>query len=157
MNIQRSDHNINQKLFEYLSKDSLLQKTDYRQEDQHHINNIITDKASFNAHNMGLPSTLRNGLCSDVQPSTTQPFIPYPNIDQPFHGYSSKIADAFASNKKHLQENLHLYMENPELKQSNIPDRMQVFLSGCKRGPRKWQDAQKHTMVPSMYDHGCKV
>ena len=48
-------------------------------------------------------------------------------------------------------------MENAELKQSNIPDRMQVFLSGCKRGPLKWQDAQKHTMVTSMYDHGFKV
>ena len=153
MNIQRSNHNINKKLFE----DSLLRKTDYRQEDQHHINNIITDKASFNACNMGLPSTLRNGLCSDVQSSTTQPFIPYPNIDQPFHGYSSKIADAFASTNKHLQENLYLYMENAELKQSSMPDRMQVFLSGCKRGPLKWQDAKQHTMVPSMYDHGLKV
>ena len=121
-------------LFDYLKQlwlfeDNLHRRTVYRHQDQQFylqeplqrchrfltedINNLITDKASFNAHNMGFPSTLEDGLHSGVQPSTSQKLISYPRTDQPFHGHPiSKIAHAFASNKQRMQENLAKYINH---------------------------------------------
>ena len=39
-----------------------MRQSAYGQENQHHINKIITDNASCNAHDMELSSTLGNGL-----------------------------------------------------------------------------------------------
>ena len=81
--------------------------------------------ASCNAHDMELSSTLGNGLYSDVQSSTAQTFIPYPRT----HGYSSDIADAFASNMKQMQENLTKFINHCDTMQeeNRMPSRMQIY------------------------------
>ena len=159
-------------LFDYLkqswlSEDNLHQRTVYRHEDQqfylqeplqlYHrfptrdINNIITDKAGFNAHDMELSSTLGNGLYSDVQSPTAQTFIPYPRT----HGYSSDIADAFASNMKQMQENLTKFINhsNTMQEQRRMPSRIEMYVSGHKHNLLRWNDTDHHdTTVPSAYD-----
>ena len=91
-------NNQTPQLFDYLKQlwlfeDNLHRRTVYRHQDQQFylqeplqrchrfltedINNLITDKASFNAHNMGFPSTLEDGLHSGVQP--------YPNLHRHLH------------------------------------------------------------------------
>ena len=127
-------NNQTPQLFDYLKQlwlfeDNLHRRTVYRHQDQQFylqeplqrchrfltedINNLITDKASFNAHNMGFPSTLEDGLHSGVQPSTSQKFNYYPRTEQPFHRYPiSKLAQAFAFNKERMQENLVKYINH---------------------------------------------
>ena len=115
----------------------------YRQENQHHVNSIITDDASCNAHNMRLISILGNRLYGDVESPTPQTYIPYPRT----HGYSPDIANAFAYNMKQLQENLTKFINHSDTmqKQSRMPSRMQIYM--------EWNETNHHnTTVPSAYD-----
>ena len=160
-------------LFDYLKQlwlfeDNLHRRTVYRHQDQQFylqeplqrchrfltedINNLITDKASFNAHNMGFPSTLEDGLHSGVQPSTSQKLISYPRTDQPFHGHPiSKIAHAFASNKQRMQENLAKYINHSETVKKQSCMQYSMFMSGYK--PLGWQEIEHNTTVPSIMTH----
>ena len=160
-------------LFDYLKQlwlfeDNLHRRTVYRHQDQQfylqeplqrchrflteNINNLITDKASFDAHNMGFPSTLADGLHSGVQPSTSQKLISYPRTDQPFHGHPiSKIAHAFASNKQRMQENLAKYINHSETVQKQSCMQYSMFMSGYK--PLGWQEIEHNTTVPSIMTH----
>ena len=113
----------------------------YRQENQHHVNSIITDDASCNAHNMRLISILGNRLYGDVESPTPQTYIPYPRT----HGYSPDIANAFAYNMKQLQENLTKFINHSDTmqEQSRMPSRMQIY---------NMYASHHNTMVPSAYE-----
>ena len=120
-----------------------LRQSAYRQENQHHVNSIITDDASCNAHNMRLSSILGNRLYSDVESPTAPTFIPYPRT----HGYSPDIANAFAYNMKQLQENLTKFINHSDTmqEQSRMPSRMQIYM--------EWNETNHHnTTVPCAYD-----
>ena len=88
-----------------------------------------------------------NGFQNDIEPSMSQKFISNPKAKQPLHGYQIyEIADAFASNKKRMQENLTKFIQeqqynhkNTELDQRRMPNRMQIPMSGCEYDPLKWQ------------------
>ena len=102
-----------------------LRQSAYRQENQHHVNSIITDDASCNAHNMRLASILGNRLYSDVESPTAQTFILNPRT----HGYSPDIAHAFAYNMQQLQENLHKFINHSDTmqEQNRMSSRMQIY------------------------------
>ena len=160
-------------LFEYLkqswlSEDNLHRRTVYRHKDQQFYlqeplqlynrsltkdtKNIITDKARFNAHHMGLPSTLGDGLHNGVKPSTSQGFNSYPITEQPFHEYPMpKIAHAFASNKLRMQENLIKYINHSDAVQKQNYMQRQHYMSGYE--PLRWQETGHDTMVPSVMTH----
>ena len=118
----------------------------YRQENQHHVNSIITDDASCNAHKMRLSSTLGNGLYSDVESPATQTFVPFPRT----HGYSPDIANAFAYNMKQLQINLTKFINHSDTVQEQNCMQRQYYMSGYE--PLRWQETEHNTMVPSAYD-----
>ena len=154
-------------LFDYLKQswlfeDNLHRKTVYRQQfhlqeplQQYHwssTDDIRTNEASFNAHNIGLPSTLEDGLHNGVKPSTSQGFNSYPITEQPFHEYPmSKIARAFASNKQRMQENLIKYINHSNTVQEQSCMQRQHYMSGYE--PLRWQETEHNTMVPSVMTH----
>ena len=157
-------------LFDYLkqswrSENNLHRKTVYTHEDQqlylqeplqryHRLftKDIKTDKASFNAHNIGIPSTLEDGLHNGVKPSTSQGFNSYPITEQPFHEYPmSKIAHAFAANKQRMQENLIRYINHSNTVQEQSCMQRQHYMSGYE--PLRWQETEHNTMVPSVMTH----
>ena len=71
-----------------------------------------------------------NKFQNDVEPSISQKFISNPKAKQPLHGYQIyEIADAFASNKKRMQENLTKFINHKDTKQDQMY--MPMYMSGC--------------------------
>ena len=146
-------------LFDYLkqswrSENNLHRKTVYTHEDQQLYLQEPLQRYHrlFNAHNIGIPSTLGDGFHNGVKPSTSQGFNSYPITEQPFHEYPMpKIAHAFASNKLRMQENLIRFINHSDTVQKQRYMQRQHYMSGNE--PLRWQGTGHDTMVPSVMTH----
>ena len=148
----RSENNLHRKLFTHTKINSCICRNPCNDIIGFFTKDIRTYKASFNAHNIRIPSTLEDGLHNGVKPSTSQGFNSYPITEQPFHEYPMpKIAHAFASNKLRMQENLIKYINHSDTVQKQSYMQRQHYMSGYE--PLRWQGTGHDTMVPSVMTH----